>query len=237
MAFIVSSKVKSTTNAVKASISKPTNFKFPYQIPERYQNSFYLANSALFDSVNWFLHRAYEVFFPALKERFTQVEFNKSLSDDEIVEKIQTIAQVLDQCNSVIDVRFPIRRDNGKYEVIRGFRAHHGLSSGCTGCLGGLRIDENITRDHVKAFSVLSTYRNACLGIGMGGAFGGLKICSKNYSLNELEQILQTFSSNLFQKGYCNIGDICYPDINCGEKEMNWINESYSKLTGIVILF
>lgn len=236
MAFIVSSKVKSTANVVKHPLNKPTEIRIPYQIPDKYRNSFYLANSSLFDSINWFLHRAYEVLFPSLIKKLRLIDSNRLLSDNEIAEKIENIVQVLDQCNSVIDVRFPIRRDNGQLEVIRGFRAHHGLFTGYKGSLGGLRMDVNITRDHMKAFSVLSTYRNACLGIGMTGAFGGLKICPQNYSPFELQQILKTFALNLGQKGYCNNRDVFLPDMNCGEKEMNWINESCVKLTGTDII-
>lgn len=111
--------------------------KLPYEIPERYQNAFYLANAALYDSTNWFLHRAYEVIFPKLKADLAKLEIYKNISDNEAVEKVEEVIKILDQCNSILDVRFPVKRDNGSYEMIRGFRAHHGLSAGYTACLGG----------------------------------------------------------------------------------------------------
>ncbi|KAH0820495.1 hypothetical protein GEV33_002296 [Tenebrio molitor] len=111
-----------------------------YDIPERYRNSFYLANAALFDQANWFLHRAYEICFPRLVSRLKDRQ--KMLSDSEANKKVMTAVHLLD-CNSII-VRFPIDRENGKKEIIRGFRAQHGLFSGLDTCLGGAKSGERI---------------------------------------------------------------------------------------------
>lgn len=105
-----------------------------YEIPERYRNSFYLANAAFFDQVNWYLHRAYQICFSRL---VTQLQERENLNESQAIHKINTTIQVLDQCNSLIDVRFPIQLESGKKELIRGFRAQHGLFSGFGMCLGG----------------------------------------------------------------------------------------------------
>ncbi|KAJ8918047.1 hypothetical protein NQ315_011503 [Exocentrus adspersus] len=206
--------------------------KLPYEIPERYRNAFYLANAALFDSTNWFLHRAYEVAFPTIKKKLANLESYKNYSNDEIAEKVEEIITVLDQCNSIIDVRFPVKRDNGSYEMVRGFRAQHGLTVGYQSCLGGLRIHENITRDHMKGLAVLATYRNACMGINMGGAHGGIKIRPQEYSLNELQRIVELYTMELIKKGYSGERDVIQPDVNTSEREMTWINKTFAKCTG-----
>ncbi|KAJ8933397.1 hypothetical protein NQ314_014037 [Rhamnusium bicolor] len=236
MAFIANYKVVKIKNI---PFSQSISTLLPYEIPERYRNSFYLANAAFFDSTNWFLHRAYEVIFPTLKKRLSELEPYTLQSNNKVAEKVEQIVRILDQCNSVIDVRFPFKRDDGSYEVVRGFRAHHGLTTGYASCLGGLRINENITRDHMKALSVLSTYRNACMGINMAGAHGGIKICPKNYSENELQNIVELYTAELIKKGYCTynltIGgerDVIQPDINTSEREMSWISTSFAKYTG-----
>lgn len=108
----------------------------PYEIPERYKNSFYLANAALFDQVGWFLHRAYEFCFPKLVKNLQEKE---NLTEKQATKKVQTTISMLEQCNSLIDVRFPIQRDNGDREIIRGFRAQHGLFSTFGKCLGGTK--------------------------------------------------------------------------------------------------
>nr|CAH7745130.1 unnamed protein product [Callosobruchus chinensis] len=229
MAFIINSKVVPPT---KGAIAKTPAAKLPYEIPERYKNSFYLANAALFDSTNWFLHRAFEVIFPSLKKKLKEEKIYESLNDGQIQDRIENIVHVLDQCNSIIDVRFPIKRDNGKYEVIRGFRAHYGLASGYKSCLGGLRLGAGITRDHMKGLSVLSAYKNACLGINMAGAHGGIKIDPTEYSENELKSILENYTVQLMNKGYCCERDLLYPDMGCSMKEMDWMARTLTKYRG-----
>ncbi|XP_030752617.1 glutamate dehydrogenase, mitochondrial-like [Sitophilus oryzae] len=224
---------KSNTSQIR-SISQISNkyARLSYEIPERYQNAFYLANAAFFDSTSWFLHRAYEVAFPALKNDYRSRFKDEAVGDRRVHEKLENVIEVLDQCNSIIDVRFPIRKDDGTLELIRGFRAHHGENIARSPCLGGLRIDENITRDHMKALSLLSTMKNCCMGIGMSGAHGGIKIDPRKYSKNELRTIVDLYITELFNKGYCGHLDVIHPDINTGQIEMQWISESFAKCSG-----
>lgn len=200
-----------------------------YDIPERYRDSFYLANASFFDSSNWFLHRAYEVVFPTLKKNYRTTFQDRDVCDGKIHAKLENVVESLDQCNSLIDVRFPVRRENGDYEVIRGFRAHYGETVRQTPCLGGLRIDEHITRDHMKALSMLSAMKNSCIGTGLSGAHGGIKINPKRYSENELRAIVDLYVSEMYYKGYCDSKDVIHPDINTSIREMKWINESFAK--------
>lgn len=67
----------------------------------------------------------------------------------------------------------------------------------------GLRLCEDITRDHMKGLSAISTYKHACMGIKLAGGHGGLKINPKNYSNLELQRIIKKFSAELYAKGYC----------------------------------
>ncbi|CAH1118827.1 unnamed protein product [Phaedon cochleariae] len=232
MAFIANSNVGSSSIKIKNIIPPLPLSPGQYEIPERYKNSFYLANAAFFDSTNWFLHRAYEVIFPTIEEKMRSIR--PKLNKDEIFSKTEGMVNILDQCNSVIDIRFPVKRDNGKYEMIRGFRANHGLASGFRACLGGFRIHENITRDDMKALSVLSTYKNACVGVNMAGAHGGLKIRPQNYSVDELRNIVERYASELVEKGYCSERDVVQPDINTSSREMSWISNTFAKSTGSI---
>ncbi|CAH2001756.1 unnamed protein product [Acanthoscelides obtectus] len=227
MAFIINSKVVTPTKIVK-----PPPKGLVYEIPERYKNSFYLANASLFDSTNWFLHRTFEIFFPTLKKEIKKYERYKSLNNENLHAKTENLVQVLDQCNSIIDVRYPIKRDNGEYRIIRGFRVNYGQETGYKSCLGGIRLGPDITRDHMKGLSVLSAYRNASLGINMSGAHGGIKVDPKTYSDNELKSILEGYTIQLMNKGYCCERDIVYPDMSCSVKEMDWIARTIAKCRG-----
>jgi hypothetical protein len=69
------------------SFAQTTSYS-TYEIPERYRNSFCVANAALFDQANWFLHRAYEICFPRLVSRLK--ERQKMLTDSEANKKLMT---------------------------------------------------------------------------------------------------------------------------------------------------
>lgn len=51
-----------------------------------------------------------------MKER-TTVEEKKN--------KVKGILQLMESCDHVIEINFPLRRDNGVYEIITGYRAQH----------------------------------------------------------------------------------------------------------------
>lgn len=135
---------------------------------------------------------------------------------------MENIVESIDQCNSIIDVRFPVKRQTGNLEVVRGFRAHYGEAIGNSCCLGGsnvalgnyfafqhfshfkgFRIHPSITRDHIKALALLSTMKNFCMGTGLSGAMGAIKINPKEYSEYELKEIVSLYVTELFKKGYC----------------------------------
>lgn len=107
-----------------------------YTIPQRYRNAFYLANAPLFAYTNWFVNRAYEVCFPSLVENLRKVD--KSLDHKSAVDKILEIIDWLEPCGSLIDLNFPVKRADGRNEIIRGFRAMHCLKLYDTPCLGGI---------------------------------------------------------------------------------------------------
>lgn len=71
-----------------------------------------------------------------------------SIVEDKLVEDLKTrespeqkrnrvrgILRIIKPCNHVLSVSFPIRRDNGEWEVVEGYRAQH--SQHRTPCKGG----------------------------------------------------------------------------------------------------
>lgn len=197
-----------------------------YQIPDRLKDVPSAKDPAFFDMVEYFFHRGCEVaedsFVENMKGKYTLEEKQK---------KVRGILMIMQQCDHIIEIAFPLRRDSGHYEMITGYRAQHSTHRVPT--KGGIRYSMDVCRDEVKALSALMTFKCACVDVPFGGAKAGLKIDPKQYSEHELEKITRRFALELSKKHFIGPGvDVPAPDYGTGEREMSWIADTYEKTVG-----
>lgn len=105
-----------------------------HQIPDRLKDVPTHPNPRFFDMVEYFFHRACMLVEDKLVEDLANVKGSR-LDLEQRKHKVKGILTLMEQCDHIIEIAFPIKRDNGEYEIIKGYRAQH--STHRTPCKGG----------------------------------------------------------------------------------------------------
>lgn len=139
------------------------------------------------------------------------------------------VQQILAQPKNEIIVNFPVRMDNGKIQMFKGYRVQHNNILGPF--KGGMRYHHEANLDEMKALATWMTYKSALHEIPFGGGKGGVKVDVRAHSKTELERITRRFTAALGS----NIGpeyDIPAPDVNTNSQTMVWMMDTYMNLVG-----
>jgi glutamate dehydrogenase len=123
----------------------------------------------------------------------------------------------------------PIRMDDGRVNVFRGFRIQHNAARGP--CKGGVRFHPQETADTVRALSMWMTWKTAVVDIPLGGAQGGVICDPHDLSPREQEALCRGWVRAIV----ANLGpdrDVPAPDVMTSSQHMLWMLDEYEALTG-----
>ena len=128
-----------------------------------------------------------------------------------------------------LHLSFPVRMDNGKVQMFKGFRVQYNASRGP--CKGGIRFHPEETIDTVRALAAWMIWKTALLDLPLGGSKGGVICDPKKLSQTELERISRAYICCIAQ----SVGshqDCPAPDVYTNPQIMAWMVDEYSKIKG-----
>lgn len=128
-----------------------------------------------------------------------------------------------------LTVSVPVRREDGRMDVVQGFRVQHNVSRGPA--KGGIRFHPSTDIHEVTALAMWMTWKCALVGIPYGGAKGGVSVDPAALTTRELERLTRRYVNEILPL----IGpekDIPAPDVGTDEQTMAWIMDTYSVNAG-----
>ncbi|MEJ0055373.1 MAG: Glu/Leu/Phe/Val dehydrogenase [Bacteroidota bacterium] len=128
-----------------------------------------------------------------------------------------------------ITIHFSIILDNGEEKTFEGYRIIHSTALGPS--KGGIRYDEHVNLNEVKALAAWMTWKSAVVGLPFGGAKGGIIVDPRKHSKGELERLTRAYTQALIDI-FGPHKDVPAPDMGTGADEMGWLMEEFSILHG-----
>ena len=142
------------------------------------------------------------------------------------------ICQMLREPWRDLRVSLPVRMDDGRIEVFRGYRVQHNGARGPY--KGGVRFHPRADGDEVRALAALMTWKTALLDLPFGGVKGGIELDPHAMSERELNAVTRRYTQNI-QHILGPYRDIPAPDLGTNANTMAWIMDEYSKTHGYTL--
>lgn len=141
----------------------------------------------------------------------------------------EEMEQILSCPQRKIEVNIPVKMDDGKMRIFKGFRMQHNNYAGPY--KGGIRYHEQVDEQEVLALSAWMTIKCSVVGIPLGGGKGGVVVNPKLLSEGELERLTRGYI-RMIAPVIGPVTDVPAPDVNTNAKIMSWIADEYSKIVG-----
>ncbi|KAH8278694.1 hypothetical protein KR018_007078 [Drosophila ironensis] len=212
----------------QAQMALRTSRREEHQMPEKLKPVETDKDPEFSAMVLYYYHKAAQTMEPQLIKSMAQYAH---LKPKEREARVSAILNLIGSVSTCVEVNFPIVRQDGNYEIVTGYRAHHVRHR--LPLKGGIRYAMDVDENEVKALASIMTFKCACVNLPYGGSKGGIRIDPKKYNAAELQTITRRFTMELLKRNMIGPGiDVPAPDVNTGPREMSWIVDQYSKTFG-----
>ena len=123
----------------------------------------------------------------------------------------------------------PIRMDDGRIKVFRGYLVQHNDARGPA--KGGVRFHPEETIDTVKAMAMWVTWKTAVADLPLGGGKGGIICDPHNLSQHEQERLCRGWVRQIAKNIGPNEG-VPGPDVMTNAQHMLWMLDEYETIRG-----
>ena len=126
-----------------------------------------------------------------------------------------------------ITVELPLRRDDQRLQLFRGYRVQHNGVRGPV--LGPVRFQSGLEIETLRAAAESMTWLCAVAGVAFGGAAGGVACDPAQISRHEFERLVRRYTARVHHVlGVFH--DVCAPGANADAAAMSWMADEYSSL-------
>jgi glutamate dehydrogenase (NAD(P)+) len=141
----------------------------------------------------------------------------------------KNMLELLKSPDRTIQVKVPVRMNNGEIKVFDGYRVQYNNARGPY--KGGLRYFPSVDIDEVKALAFWMMIKCAVIDIPMGGGKGGVTCDPRDLQPDELERLTRSFTRSIAAYIGSKV-DVPAPDVYTTPQIMDIIVDEYEKVTG-----
>ncbi len=128
-----------------------------------------------------------------------------------------------------LQVRFPVRMDDGTLKIFLGYRVQYNGARGPT--KGGLRWHSGETIDTIRALAAWMTWKTAVVDLPLGGGKGGITCNPKELSAGEKERLARAYIRAV-GRFLSATNDVPAPDVYTTPEIMGWMMDEYETIIG-----
>ncbi len=135
------------------------------------------------------------------------------------------IYEMLSTPERIVQVKIPVKMDNGSLKIFTGWRVQHNSALGPY--KGGVRYHPETNLSEVMALAMWMTWKNSLADIPYGGAKGGIQVDPFQLSPRELETLSRKYFAGISK--FVGVDrDVPAPDVNTNPQTMAWFVDEYS---------